>query len=266
MDDFEARDAAVGELWHQEDLKYDSAVGKIHEEVERRRIVLGGMYPFSLENGALIYTPTRNSVYEFLLAICNAETITAGKYVGLPRLFERLSARLIAAFFGAEASYVHTGYPRDPDVGASFKTAMLTVAERTAEWRWGPEEGLPDEPVNGDGGCDFVVWPSLPDGRRIGQLFILGQCACGNDWPTKFNDLTTKKLQKWFNPLSVVDPVRCFTTPFHITDAMLVEASRESGLVFDRARLVGISHRMPEGTVEAEMEKQISELIALVRG
>lgn len=265
MDDFEARDTAALELWHREDLKYDSAVGKIHEEVERRQKIMGDMYPFALETGALVYKPSETCVYEFFLAICNAKTITTGKYVDLPRLFERLSARLVAAFFGPHAIYVHTGQPRDPDIGASFKDAMVTVADRSAEWRWGPDEGLPEQPVNGDGGCDFVVWPYPPDGRQIGQLFVLGQCACGNDWPTKFNDLTVKKLQKWFNPLSIVDPVRCFTTPFHVTDAMLKEASREGGLIFDRARLVGITQKMPEGIIEPEVMEQLSELIDLVK-
>ena len=266
MDDFETQDVAVGESWHAEDLKYDSAVGQIHEEIERRRAIMEARYPFSIEGGTLVHSPSENSIYEFLLAICNAETITAGEHVRLPRLFERLSARLVAAYFGADTRFIHTGAPRDPEVGSSFKEAMLTVAEKTSEWRWDPEPDLPDEPVHGDSGCDFVVWPVPPDGRQIGQLFILGQCACGNNWDTKLNDLTIKKLEKWFKPLSIVDPVRCFTTPFHITDAMLKDASRDGGIVFDRARLVGISHRAANGTIGQDILSRMNELITLVIG
>ena len=267
MDDFEVQqDKIVGESWHAEDLKYDSAVGQILEEVERRRKIMGEMYPFSIDGGTLIHTPSESSVYEFLLAICNASTITAGEFAWLPRLFERLSARLVAAYFGADTRFIHTGAPRDPEVGSSFKEAMLTVAEKTSEWRWDPEPDLPDEPVHGDSGCDFVVWPIFPDGRQIGQLFILGQCACGNNWDTKFSDLSVKDLQKWFNPLSIVDPVRCFTTPFHVAEATLKEASREAGIVFDRARLVGISHHPANGAIEHEILSRMNELITLVIG
>ena len=266
MDDFEVQDADDREPWHTDDLKYDNAVIIIHEEVERRIKIMGEMYPFSIDGGTLIHTPSENSVYEFLLAICNASTITAGDYVCLPRLFERISARLVAEYFGADTRFIHTGVPRDSEIGSSFKEAMLTVAEQTGEWIWGPEDGLPVEPVNGDSGCDFVVWPVPSDGRQIGQLFILGQCACGNNWDTKFSDLIVKDLQKWFHPLSIVDPVRCFTTPFHVADEMLKVASRKAGLVFDRARLVGISHQAAEGAIEHEILSRMNELITLVIG
>ena len=81
---------------------------------------------------------------------------------------------------------------------------------------------------------------------------------------TKFNDLTVEALGKWFHPLAIVDPVRCFTTPHHVTDAMLKEASREAGYVFDRARLVRIGfHSMGEG-LEEETKRRMKELIDLV--
>lgn len=264
MDDFTTLDSTVRTIWHEEDLKYDSAVGKIHEEIERRRDTMGLTYPFSIEDGTLVYTPNGDLVYKFLLAICNAKTIVSGEYVELPRVFERLSARLVASHLGTGTQFIHTGAPRDSDVGSSFKDAMITVSGRTSEWRWGPDEGLPDEPISGDSGCDFVAWPHPPDGRQIGQLFLLGQCACGNDWQTKFKDLTVEKLGKWFNPLSIVEPVRCFTTPFHVTDAMLIEASREGGVVFDRARLVGIFHQDANDAVEPAIQEKMNELIALV--
>lgn len=264
MDDYEVPDGTGHAHWQDEDLKYDSAVGRVHEEIERRRDNMGASYPFAIRDGTIDYVPNGGLFYEFFLAICNAETLTSGKYVGLPRVFERLSARLVAAHLGDGTRFLHTGAPRDEEIGKSFKEAMVTVAEETSEWRWGPDDGLPDEPSNGDSGCDFVVWPKSPDDRQIGQLFFLGQCACGNDWVTKFNDLTVKKLAKWFNPLSVVDPVRCFATPHHVTDSMLREASREAGYVFDRARLVRIGDNSANETVGTSLQGKIRELIDLV--
>ena len=264
MDDHEHHDAVADAPWQEDDLKYDSAVGMVQEEIERRREILGEAYPFKLLGGTIKHYPNSNLIYEFLLAICNAGTLTTGKYVGLPRVFERVSARLVAAHVGVGARFVHTGAPRDKEVGISFKDAMATLASETSEWNWGPEDDLPDEPQNGDSGCDFVVWPKPPDDRRIGQLFFLGQCACGNDWINKFNDLTLKKLGKWFNPLSVVDPVRCFSTPHHVTDAMLREASREGGYVFDRARLASIGHVSKGELLEAPIRKKMRDLIDLV--
>ena len=264
MDDVSGSEPTGGAMWHAEDLTYDSAVGKIYEEIERRRDTMGPLYPFSIEGGTLSYTPNGSVLYVFLLAICNARTLSSGQYVGLPRVFERLSARLVAAYLGAGGRFIHTGVPRDAAVGSSFKKAMATVSDRTGEWTWGPDEGLPDEPSSGDSGCDFVVWVRSPDGRGIGQLFLIGQCACGNDWQSKLSDLTVKKLAKWFNPMTIVEPVRCFATPFHVTDAMLTEASREGGIVFDRARLVGIVSEDIDDVLDADIRENMDRLITLV--
>lgn len=250
MDDFGPDDPSITEDWQQDDLRNEDAVGQIHEQILRRVEILKDSYPFELKSGTLKYKGrgTRSNrspgpIYEFLLAICSAESLTREAYAQLPRVFERVSARLIAAYFGEHVRSIHVGFPRDSDVGTSFKDAMKYVSHHTGEWAWGPDDGLPDEPAQGDAGCDFIVWPDTLDGRRIGQLFILGQCACGNNWEDKLYDLNLKELGKWFNPLSVVTPVRTFTTPFYVTDALLREVSRKAGLFFDRVRLTLLSKK-----------------------
>lgn len=264
MDDFEPPDSPPKPQWHTEDLKQDDAIGGIHEEVVRRINTLGEVYPFTNENGRLVHMPSNDLVYEFLLAICNADNVAEGEYVEMPRLFERLSAKLVAAYFGPESRSIHTGSPRDPEIGRSFREAMENVAKETGEWRWNPPEDLPSNPGQGDNGCDFVVWPVHADQRRIGQLFVFGQCACGNNWTSKWRDLRIKKLERWFHPFCTVDPVRSFATPFYVTDAMLREASGEAGLVFDRARLAGISSRSPAAVSDKKMRKKMERLIELV--
>lgn len=263
LDDFDAN-AHDAENWQQEDLKYDTAVGRTREEIERRVEMLGDAYPFRLRGGTLFHSNGTPGIYEFLLSICNSPTLTSGDYVDLPRLFERLAAKLVAVHFGEHADCIHTGWPRDQEIGHSFKDAMGTVSRRTGEWKWGPDDGLPGEQHQGDEGCDFVVWLNAPDKRQTGQLFILGQCACGNDWQTKYGDLNLKKLQKWFNPLSVIDPVRSFATPHHVMDVVLREASRESGLFFDRARLTMTAFRAKRAVIGNETKRNMENLIELV--
>ena len=253
-----------GENWQRNDLKYDTAVGRTREEIERRMRLLGDVYPFRLQEETLFHASGVSIFYEFFLSICNATTLASGGYVRLPRLFERIAAQLVAVYFGEHAANIHTGVPRGPDTGSSFMQAMQTVATQTGEWTWGPDDGLPGEQHQGDEGCDFIVWLMAPDQRKIGQLFVLGQCACGNDWQSKYGDLDLKKLQKWFNPLSVVDPVRSFATPHHVTDAVLREASRRGGLFFDRARLTMTAHGADREVIGGEMKESMENLIDLV--
>ena len=251
------------EGWQRDDLRYDTAVGRTCEEIERRVQILGDAYPFKLTEGTLSHSNDASSIYEFFLVICNSK-LASGVHVKLPRLFERIAAKLVADYFGEHARDIHTGWPRDAETGKSFKEAMQHVSELTGEWKWRPEDELPGEQHQGDGGCDFVIWLRTPDRRRIGQLFVLGQCACGNDWKNKYHDLNIRRLQKWFNPLAVVDPVRSFATPHHVTDDVLREASREAGLFFDRARLTMAAFQASDAVIGDEMKKGMKDLIALV--
>ena len=135
--------------------------------------------------------------------------------------------------------------------------------EETGEWVWDPEDVLDPKDVR-DGGCDFVVWLEPSDRRKIGHLFVLGQCACGNDWQDKLDDLKITKIGKWFHPLSTVPPVRSFATPRHVVDDMLREGSREAGLFFDRARLALVAESAGGDFFDAGTIAQMDGLIDLV--
>jgi hypothetical protein len=232
------------ESWQNRDLEYDDTVGRIAEEVQRRVQMMGLAYPFELSAGRLDYKRSSTGFYEFCLAISCAPTITSGEFVNFPRFFERVVALLVQGYLGAESEVLHTGTPRDEEVGNRFVEAMKLLHERTGEWRWDPEEGLPPEPpTNGDEGVDFVAWLKSLDGRP-GQIFLLGQCACGGDWEEKFHDIDFGRLYKWFRPAPLFHPVRLFATPHHLSDGHLREAQREAGLVLDRARLSVLAEKL----------------------
>lgn len=94
---------------------------------------------------------------------------------------------------------------------------------------------------------------------------MLGQCACGNNWQDKYADLNVKRMERWFNPLSTVEPVRAFATPRHVDDHLLREASRQAGLVFDRARLVLVASSTGANVLDSEIIGSMDDLTALVR-
>ncbi len=87
-----------------------------------------------------------------------------------------------------------------------------------------------------DEGLDFAAWIHHLDDRP-GHLFLLGQCACGDNWSNKLTELSIDPLMRWFPPMCHVPATRAFCTPFHITDQRLIEASKQAGIVFDRIRL-----------------------------
>lgn len=83
---------------------------------------------------------------------------------------------------------------------------------------------------------DYILWKDFGCGRPIGQPFYFGQCACGNDWDSKLNDVSAKFF-KWFSKLKVC-PAKVFAIPFVVPDNKLTEVARDAGIVMDRLRLV----------------------------
>jgi len=231
-------DESEVESWHYMDLKDEAATGDLLREIERRINLMGPHYPFSLEGNSLVYQQTPSKVYEFCLAICNSPSLPKANFAQLPRQFEHLSCRLMERFLGNDAKSHHTGWPYSVPGAVNFKNVVSPLNSMTNEWHWQPDIGLPDPPSHvhvKDERIDFVAWKENID-RRVGRLFYLGQCACGGDWQDKYEDVNVERLQKWFGPLSYIKPTKVFCTPFHITDAELVEASRNAGIVLDRAR------------------------------
>lgn len=250
--------------WQRDDAAAERVVGRVQEEIERRAAMLGDAYPFEVSDGVLRYRQSELGFYEFCLAACMAETITQGEFVHLPRDFERFVALVVRGYMGPHAYMLHVGAPREAQVGTRFSDAMLKLHEACGEWKWDPEEGLPDEHrMAGDEGVDFVVWKSPLD-KRPGQIFLLGQCACGDDWEDKFHDLNLERFGKWFRPRVYPDPVRVFATPHHVTNQFLREAQREAGLVLDRARLVLIASHLTGDPEIAAWRDRLAERRALV--
>lgn len=263
LDDYETGLAQLS-TWQSRDLKVDTAAGDVSNVLSERVAMLKGAYPFDMNNGRLVYRPGKSKFYEFCLLTTLAKDITTGKFTSLPRSFERISAVLIRTYLGKHAKSIHVGAPRERAVGRTFQQAMATVSDQTGEWIWSPEEGMPTATsVGGDEGVDFIVWTDALD-ERNGHLFVLGQCACGKDWPDKFNDLDVARLHKWMRPLSHVAPVRSFATPYQMSVGMLRDAQRLAGLVFDRGRLVLLAYDGLSDVEYKAWEDKLPELCELV--
>ena len=233
-DHYSSHDGLSEANWQPHESSIDNASSQILDEIERRAISLGDLYPFRLDSDVLTYQQSESQLYEFLLCTSLSPNLTENPYYDFPRYFERIATELTANFLGANTSYCHVGWPND---GQRFKCSVMPAIEASRELAWRPDDGLPDDgPRSGDEGVDYILWKGFGCGRFIGQPFYFGQCACGNDWDTKLNDVS-ERFFKWFARLKVA-PAKVFAVPFVIPDAKLAEVSREAGIVMDRLRLV----------------------------
>jgi hypothetical protein len=119
---------------------------------------------------------------------------------------------------------------------------MRHLNDLTGEFVWRPQYGLPEDPDPQhvkDEGLDCVVWKAVEN--RPGKLFLLAQCACGDDYAAKLHDIDSgfSKLSKWFDVMTWAFPLRVFCTPRHIpNDSYFGQLNREAGLTLDRSRIV----------------------------
>lgn len=248
--------------WHRQDLGVEGEADPLHQEVVRRIKYLGSSYPFRLEGANLVYTGLSSGMYEYCLGISLAPNITTGRFVELPRSFERIVATVTRLYMGVHAEHLHTGAPRDPGFG-EWPSIMRHLHDRSGEWWWRPQEGYTEDPhVGGDQGIDFVVWKRALD-PRPGSLFVIGQCACGDDWDDKLNDLDLKQLGAWFHPVSWIDPIRAFATPFCLSDGNFQFAHTRAGWVLDRVRLTAMAEVVREHDDYVPWMPKVGEMIEL---
>ena len=263
MDDFQ-NDSNEPD-WIERDVASDTATSGIYNEILRRSVTLGEAYPFDIDGNSITPKSEVNLLtYTFCLITSYQRNITTHPFTELPRTFELLATKYSQAHFGSYAESLHTGWPRQAGGPTTFKALADDINTRTGEWFWGPDAGLEDDDSNHikDGGIDFISWMKSPD-QRLGKLFIIGQCACGSDWLTKFNDIDLSKIGRWFNPISWIAPVKAFCTPYALVNGNLYDASKQAGLVYDRFRLAKLSQDA-ESTLSTAVRESMQRCIELV--
>ncbi|QWF17725.1 hypothetical protein [Lysobacter capsici] len=251
--------------WQERDLAQEEIVGAAAQEIRDRIQHLGSAYPFQFQGNKLAYTPSQTGFYEFCLATATAPTITADPFTSFPKYFERVVAVLVKIYFGPKKGALHTGWPRVPTT--RFRQALAPMARNSKEWVWSPEEGLDEDPpytVVKDETVDFIVTANMMDARP-GNLYILGQCACGNNWDTKLQEPDLERIRKWFKPPWLVPPVKAFTTPFVFGAETIRETSRNSkAIVFDRVRLVLIAENLMPSRYQISVQRRLAPITNLV--
>jgi hypothetical protein len=94
---------------------------------------------------------------------------------------------------------------------------------------------------------DVVAWRGFPD-RESSKVIVFGQCATGNDWWEKRNDLQPQSwCGKWLLKHPAVPPLKAFFVPHRVPSERWPELTFDAGVVFDRCRLSHLANpSLPE--------------------
>lgn len=232
-DEFDDDDRVIREGPAEEEL-----AGATLEIIEHRKDLLGDAYPFEADGQALKYIGSGDGIYEFCLRLSRMDHSANQNAIDVV-LFELLASEVVAAYFSG--NHYRSGWPSHDSAARPARLANMgkIINEKTGEWWWSPFPGNPTNPTSAqakDEGMDFLVWKRLD--ARNGSFFVAGQCACGDDWRNKFEDLTPERITRWWSTPSCVPFTRAFAIPYAIPGKVAIQdISRRAGLVFDRVRL-----------------------------
>jgi hypothetical protein len=235
----------------ERDKAYEEAFNAVATEISRRAALLGDAYPFKVSGSHLEYKASDTGLYEYLLCLSLVDSYSKGKKAIATRAFEAVACAIAESYLGEDAASYRMGWPPAHGSPVKFKDRVDELRTKSGnfagEWVWGPKELNPQDPSHTfikEQGLDIIAWKNSVD-ARAGQLYLLGQCACGKNWDSdvKLQDLSLKLLAEWISEVSCVEPVRAIFTPRHALTNSLPFLSRHGGLVFDRVRITLLGQR-----------------------
>lgn len=181
----------------------------------RRKKALGPTYPFSVHDLGVIRNPeiewSNYAALVFLTPNSIArQTLWQDDITTISRVFEEISERAMANFWGEGGQAVMFGHPSKYDRPKEFDKAVAWLADRM-----GIKIGSGYRPPRRkDGGVDIVAWRKFGDGRR-GFPIALAQCTIQGETFSKTSDIDTRLWSSWLAMDS--DPLSCLMIPSTIS-------------------------------------------------
>ena len=242
------------------DDPFEALMDALASELQARETAAGGAYPFYVTPTGLQRSAKSFISYEFMLALALFGDDQAETAIHPERVFEKLCSEALAAYLGRPAAGARSevfGFPR-PVLPKSFRGAVEALCKLVGEGlgcKCEPNENMKDASL------DVVGWRQFPDGSPS-QLLVFGQCATGDNWPDKLNELQPLKwCQLWLAEIPAVVPVAAFFLPRRVESANQRRARVLGGVFFDRCRVAWLT-QVPSDDLVREM----SEWLASVGG
>lgn len=242
------------------DERYEATVQSAFGELLSRQLHTSPahhVYPYrvSSDDQLLEFSGRKNNreLYIFLLLATRLNMQSQRIHAGIngTDLFERICCEVAKSYWGPNSSGIVFGTARrsgDNEVG-NFETAVNDLCSLLREGvRFYSHSGNP--PTAQDGKLDLVVWKDFTD-RRNGKLIGFGQCKTGTHWKRDVYDRVPEKFcLKWVLTPPTVTPVRLYFIASRVLDSTWYDTSVDSGIVFDRCRIVDYAPPMPNLTPE----------------
>lgn len=207
-------------------------------ELDRRALGADRAYPFEFSERGLQLRGDLEQFVPYVFCLCLSASISNSLLNRRPyprRMFEHLSCAAAKNFIGGEV--VRFASPRQAtELPPEFDLAVNALCNRIREGIGFREK---DTSASKDDAIDVVAWRDFPD-RAEGKLLLIGNCASGNNWNAKLDELQFQLFcENWMVeiPVSAHIGIRAFFVPCRICSKDWQKVSRRAGMIFDRCRI-----------------------------
>lgn len=236
-------------------------------EIERRKHSCANGYPFAINISGTVLrhlpkmTSTQNVAYRYLLLATRMDMAKSRKHdeIDGTLLFEELSECALKNYLGpSRARSIRFG---TSSTGSGFAARLNNLCKELGEGG-GYRRQIGAE-FKKDGGLDIVCWLPFAD-LRPAKLSIFAQCKTGTTWSEQVTHLDPGAFAKrWLEFPFPVTPVKAFCISEALDEPAWVESQYNSGILFDRCRIVECSRDLPKNVVR-KMKRWSSAAFAAI--
>lgn len=252
------------------DARQERFIEDVFRHLEYRQGTFKEYYPFTFseEGNTLELLPNLTSLqklYLFLLIASNLKCIKPRNNVTM--LFEIISCITLTRYLPPTAKVFIFGtnpYDRVKRYSGNLYKKITTLANDLRDLVICQERDFSPQ-NNGDGGLDLVAWVPFLD-SNCGDLRVLGQCACTEEWVSKQH---SSNVEAWSAKIHFhVNPINMIFVPYCYRSSDGEWYSKETihmSVLIDRVRILNLmsnAHKqIPEeliNLVNIAMQEKVS--------
>ena len=221
-----------GEIYFDEfDTVGDGALklDDILKELQRRLDYYNTFVPYSIKKDHILSTLDNSDTKNLHYLYCLYYSIEGGSApASITNIFEVITDNCLKNYFSTNFSHITSAGQSNKNLKSSIEKVRKMLKEDE-----GNLKNLSSQAK--DGGIDIITY--LPFDDRGNQVVCLTDATIGKNW--KIQKKVKIKLGHWrdFIQFKVI-PISCLSVVHIIEDIYFHSASRDNGLLFDRARIM----------------------------
>jgi hypothetical protein len=177
----------------------DSYILELFQILEVRQNTFKEFYPFEVKNGVVSSIKLKDNLelyhnsYLFLLLTSSLQYINQQHIFGKDKIleneFETFSYRIFKRYLGNCTQVYQFGASNEAGYRGTLQEKVDNLA-KNLKYQTKYKSHYFDKRNSGDGGLDIVAWKYFPNDINMTNIEIyLGQCATGENWLKKLDDV-----------------------------------------------------------------------------